>query len=185
MCQAVKPHPCSTCVSLSLQVFGCEREALSCLEREEVLYFGISKRSSMALQPFALVKTTMVGGQFGGCVAANLPHMEATAFPMCFPLLMMMSLSMLFHLSSLPIPFCPSRAENELIDTRGGTRPSSFYPSLFLSFNILRLAVFDLFFLTVCANPIQSASYSDPQIKSLMTSAKISHKIQAKFPQKS
>lgn len=114
-------------------------------------------------------------------MAANLPHMEATAFPMCFPLLMMIILSMLFHLSSLPILFCPSRAENELIDTRGGTRPSSFYPSLFLSFNILRLAVFDLFFLTVCATPIQSASYSDPQIKSLMTSAKISHKIQAKF----
>lgn len=54
MCQAVKPHPCSTCVSLSLQAFGCEREALSCLEREEVLiYFGISKRSSMAPQPSA------------------------------------------------------------------------------------------------------------------------------------
>lgn len=55
MCQAVKPHPCGTCVSLSLQAFGCEREALSRLEREEVLiYFGISERSSMAPQPFAL-----------------------------------------------------------------------------------------------------------------------------------
>lgn len=67
-------------------------------------------------------------------MAANLLHMEEIAFPckMYFPILVMMNLSMPFHLLSLPIPFCPSRAEKQLTDTRGGTRPSSFHVLCFL-----------------------------------------------------
>lgn len=62
-------------------------------------------------------------------MAANLLHMEEIAFlcKMCFHILVMMNLSMPFHLLSLPVPFCPSRAEKQLTDTRGGTGPSSFH----------------------------------------------------------
>lgn len=59
-------------------------------------------------------KTVMEGGLFGGtCMAANLLHMEEIAFPcrMHFPMLLLMTLSMPYHLLSLPPAFCRSRAE--------------------------------------------------------------------------
>lgn len=127
MCQAVKLPPCSACERLGVRW----SPLLVCYQ---FICFGNTKNIRKAPQPFPQKeKTMMEGGLFGGtCLAANLLHMEEIAFPcrMHFPMLMMMNLSMLYHLLSLPPAFCRSRAETA--SRHQGSNQAPILPFLYL-----------------------------------------------------
>lgn len=143
MCQAVSPHPCSAllffiCVSVGLFEGGpCLHQ---CTRGLPLLFILLLRRLAWHQELLLGRKRgeqIIEGGRFrGACMAANLHHMEEMSFPckMCFsscvsPVLMMMNLSRWIPppspFLSLPLPFCPPRAEKQLTDTRGGNRLSS------------------------------------------------------------
>lgn len=143
MCQAVSPHPCSAllffiCVSVGLCEGGpCLHQ---CTRGLPLLFILLLRRLAWHHELLLGRKRgeqIIEGGRFwGACVVANLHHMEEMSF-LCKTCFFLMCLSCTDDdesqqmnpppspFLSLPLPFCPPRAEKQRTDTRGGNRLSS------------------------------------------------------------